>query len=105
MRNDKFIYNFAPDLKQTLSLQQRKTNYNKMDQNYSAAELRLAKNHARYALMTMFFFAGFTFATLFSRMPALKIIYDFNFTGPLSFIAGNSNMSSGNKFFIILFST
>lgn len=48
---------------------------------YSAAELRLAKNHARYALMTMYFFAGFTFATLFSRMPALKIIYDFNFTG------------------------
>lgn len=52
-----------------------------MDKNYSAAELRLAKNHARYALMTMYFFAGFTFATLFSRMPALKIIYDFNFTG------------------------
>ncbi len=52
-----------------------------MDQNYSAAELRLAKNHARYALMTMYFFAGFTFATLFSRMPALKIIYNFNFTG------------------------
>lgn len=53
----------------------------KMDKIYSAAELRLAKNHARYALMTMYFFAGFTFATLFSRMPALKIIYDFNFTG------------------------
>ncbi len=53
----------------------------KMDKIYSAADLRLAKNHARYALMTMYFFAGFTFATLFSRMPALKIIYDFNFTG------------------------
>ncbi|MCQ2188689.1 MAG: MFS transporter [Paludibacteraceae bacterium] len=52
-----------------------------MNKIYSAAELRLAKNHARYALMTMYFFAGFTFATLFSRMPALKIIYDFNFTG------------------------
>lgn len=52
-----------------------------MDKIYSAAELRLAKNHARYALMTLYFFAGFTFATLFSRMPALKIIYDFNFTG------------------------
>ena len=35
-----------------------------MDKIYSAAELRLAKNHARYALMTMYFFAGFTFATL-----------------------------------------
>lgn len=56
-------------------------NQNRGTKSYSAAELRLAKNHARYALMTMFFFAGFTFATLFSRMPALKIIYDFNFTG------------------------
>ena len=37
------------------------------------------KRHARYALMTMYFFSGFVFATLFSRLPALKDIYNFDY--------------------------
>lgn len=52
-----------------------------MEQSNSVSTLRLAKNHARYALMTMYFFAGFTFATLVSRMPALQSIYNFKYLG------------------------
>lgn len=52
-----------------------------MEQQNNVSALRLAKNHARYALMTMYFFAGFTFATLVSRMPALQSIYNFQYMG------------------------
>ncbi len=38
-----------------------------------------AKHHARYALMTMYFFSGFVFATLFSRLPAIQQIYSFDY--------------------------
>lgn len=38
-----------------------------------------AKHHARYALMTMYFFSGFVFATLFSRLPAIQQIYNFDY--------------------------
>lgn len=38
-----------------------------------------ARHYARYALMTMYFFSGFVFATLFSRLPAIQEIYSFNY--------------------------
>ena len=37
------------------------------------------KHHARYALMILYFFSGFFFATLFSRLPGLKEIYGFDY--------------------------
>ncbi|MBP7780606.1 MAG: MFS transporter [Paludibacteraceae bacterium] len=37
------------------------------------------KHHARYALLTIYFFSGFVFATLFSRMPALRDIYHLDY--------------------------
>lgn len=37
-----------------------------------------ARHHARYALMTLYFFSGFVFATMFSRLPAIQSIYGFD---------------------------
>lgn len=37
-----------------------------------------ARHHARYALMTLYFFSGFVFATMFSRLPAIQTIYSFD---------------------------
>ena len=49
--------------------------FNFMDYN----SLVSTKHHARYALMTMYFFSGFVFATLFSRLPAIQQIYSFDY--------------------------
>lgn len=48
--------------------------------NVTTLSLHSARHYARYALMTLYFFSGFVFATLFSRLPSLKEIYEFNFT-------------------------
>ncbi len=37
-----------------------------------------ARHYARYALMTLYFFSGFVFATMFSRLPAIQQIYQFD---------------------------
>lgn len=50
-----------------------------MKENSQHPGITDTKHHARYALMTLYFFSGFVFATLFSRLPTLQQIYHFDF--------------------------